>query len=122
MPDIAGGDLDLAIEMMRQARDRAPKNPRYAPLLAAYLLDTGENQEARTILTALLDLQPEINELQITADQLRIAADIAGRIPDVNLAQRLSSRRCAMLDMHPYLQKRHVVAALGHFGDNPLDD
>ncbi len=123
MPDIAGGDLDKAIEMMRVARQRAPDNPLYARMLAAWLLDIGENGESQSILASLLELEPATGDLQLTADQLRVAGDIAGRIPDDALVQQLYDRRSAVFKAHPYLQQRTVVVALGHFGDiNPLEE
>ena len=123
LPDIAGGDLDHAIALMRVAHERAPDNPYYSRLLAAWLLDIGDQEESRAILASLLELDAEPGELQLLADQLRIAGDIAGRVPDKALVQTLARQRAAMLQEYPYLQSRKVVVALGHFGDaNPMED
>ena len=128
LPDIIGGDLDLAIAMMREARQRDPYNPRYLRLLAAYLLDKAQFDEARSMLGQLLPMVAELEQgktggLQLMADQLRVAADLAQRSGNTDLAQRLTNQRNTMLAAHPYLQKRTVVSAMGHFGDiDPMKD
>jgi tetratricopeptide (TPR) repeat protein len=123
LPDLAGGDLDLSIKMMREALKRSPGNPHYTRLLAGYLLDTGQSDESRSLLEGLLSGKTDAADLQLVADQLRIAGDVASRIPDEQLAQQLWQQRGVMLDEHPYLQNRNVVVALGHFGDkNPMKD
>ncbi len=123
LPDIAGGDLDLAIEMMRAAWQHAPDNPRYARLLAGYLLDKGQADEARSVLKQILAMQPDAAGLQLQADQLRAASDLAKRIGETDLEQQLWDQRAALLQTYPYLQRRAVVSAMGHFGDkNPMEN
>jgi hypothetical protein len=123
LPDIAGGDLRLAIETMRAARQRDPDNPLYARLLAGYLLDTAEDGEARSILHEILTMQADTDGLQLRADQLQAASDLATRIGDAELGQQLSAQREKMFEDYPYLQKRSVVSAMGHFGDkDPMKD
>lgn len=128
LPDIVGGDLDLAIALMREAWERAPENPRYPRLLAAYLLDKGQADEARLILGHLLTMPAQVENaktggLQLMADQLRVAVDLAERMGNKELAQQLTNQRNSMLESHPYLQKRTVVSAMGHFGDiDPMKD
>lgn len=128
LPDIVGGDLDQAIAMMREAWQRAPHNPRYLRLLAAYLLDKAQVDEARSILSQLLPMAAEFEKtqtsgLQLMADQLRVAVDLAQRMGNIELTHRLTRQRNTMLTAHPYLQKRTVVSAMGHFGDiDPMQD
>jgi len=123
LPDIAGGDLDQAIGLMRTAWQQAPDNPLYARLLAGYLVDQGQVEEARAILAQIPDMEAGPGGLQLQADQLRAAGDLAKRIGDADLAQHLSSRRANMLAAHPYLQRRGVVSAMGHFGDkDPMEN
>jgi tetratricopeptide (TPR) repeat protein len=123
LPDIAGGDLDLAIDMMRAALQRDPDNPLYARLLAGYLLDTAQDGEARSILNQILQMQADAGGLQLRADQLQAASDLATRVGDAVLAQQLSAQREEMYEDYPYLQKRSVVSAMGHFGDkDPMED
>jgi len=123
LPDIFGGDLDLAVAMLRTAMVRAPDNPRYARLLAGYLLDVDLPDEASSILKQLLSMHPSMAGWQLLADQLRVAADMAERIGDNALAEQLSQRRNGMLEKHPFLQTRTVVSAMGHFGDkDPMSD
>jgi len=121
LPDIAGGDLDRAIGMMQAAWERDPDNPLYPRLLAGYLLDAAQADEALAVLKQLLSIETNIAGLQLMADQLRVAADLAQRIGDKGLARQLSARREATMEDHPYLQQRTVVSAMGHFGDkNPM--
>jgi len=128
LPDIIGGDLDLAIVLMREAWQRSPDNPRYACLLAAYLLDKDQSDEARLILSQLPPMVAELEKtktggLQLLADQLRVASDLAERMGNAALAQQLTNQRNSTLASHPYLQKRTVVSAMGHFGDiDPMRD
>jgi hypothetical protein len=117
LPDIVGGDLELAISMMRAARERAPDNPRYTRLLAGYLVDIEQPDEVRSNLQELLSMQSGMSGWQLQADQLRAAAGLAERIGDTGLAEQLSKQRSAMLEAHPFLQNRKVVSAMGHFGD-----
>lgn len=117
LPDVVGGDLDLAIAMLRTAWERAPQNPRYAILLAGYLLDIEQYDEVRSILTELLSMRTEMAGWQLLADQLRVAADMAERNDDQELATRLTQQRDTLFEAHPFLQKRTVVSAMGHFGD-----
>lgn len=125
LPDLVGGDLDLAIAMMRVAWERAPNNPRYPRLLAGFLLDKPLVDEARLILQQILTMTAQTEErgLQLQADQLRVATDLAERMGDTGLVQQLTNQRNTLLAAHPYLQKRRVVSAMGHFGDNnPMED
>ena len=118
LPDILGGDLEKAASMMDAARQRAPRNPRYSRILSGYLLDLGEAQQATTTLQNLLTLEPASSEMQIYADQLRSASELAGRMDKPNLSADLSRTRAELLAEHPYLQTRKVVSAMGHFGSN----
>ena len=123
LPDMVGGDLDLAIEMMREAWKRAPDNPRYARLLAGYLLDVEKTEEARSILEQILTMKMDKGGLQLMADQLRVAADLATRMGVIDLSQQLSGQRDDLLENNSFLQKRTVVSAMGHFGDkDPMQD
>lgn len=123
LPDLVGGDLDLAITSMQAATERAPGNPRYARLLAGYLLDVDKTDEATAILKRIMSMEPEMAGWQLQSDQLRIAAGLAERIGDQGLAKQLTKQREVMLKAHPMLQTRTVVSAMGHFGDkDPMAD
>jgi len=123
LPDLVGGDLELATTMMRSATERAPENSRYARLLAGYLLDAQRHDETNTILRQILSMQAGISGRQLKADQLRLAAGMAERIGDHELAIQLSQQRKEMLDSYPFLRTRKTVAAMGHFGDkDPMAD
>lgn len=122
LPDVVGGDLNLAIETLRAARERAPNNPRYAQLLASYLLDSGQTEEASSLLNSLLSVQADRAGWQLLADQLRVAASMAERLADTDLSDQLAARRDGILEQYPFLQNRSVVSAMGHFGDkNPME-
>lgn len=123
LPDLVGGDLDLAITSMRAATQKAPGNPRYARLLAGYLLDVDKTDEATALLKGIMSMEPGMPGWQLQADQLRIAAGLAERIGDRHLAKQLTEQREGMLKAHPMLQTRTVVSAMGHFGDkDPMAD
>lgn len=123
LPDMLGGDLDLAVDMMRAARERSPSDPRYARLHATYLLDVEQADEAITILKQILAMDPVMSGWQLQADELRVARQMADRIGDKKLAEQLLVQRNNMLTEHPYLQTRKTVSAMGHFGDkDPMAD
>ena len=88
----------------------------------------GQADEARLILGHLLTMPAQVENaktggLQLMADQLRVAVDLAERMGNKELAQQLTNQRNSMLESHPYLQKRTVVSAMGHFGDiDPMKD
>ena len=122
LPDILGGDLEKAVAMMQAAQKRAAENPRYLRILSGYQLELYQSDQARATLSSLLRLGPEKPELQLFADQLRSAAELAIRMGESGLASELGATREKILAQHPYLQKRKVVSAMGHFGsNNPLD-
>jgi tetratricopeptide (TPR) repeat protein len=123
LPDILGGDLEKAVSMMEAARQRAPKNSRFSRILSGYLLDLGQAQRATATLKKLLTLEPTSPEMQLYADQLRSASELAGRMDEPGLSADLSRTRAELLAEHPYLQTRKVVSAMGHFGSNdPRED
>ena len=74
-------------------------------------------------LQHILAVQADAGGLQLRADQLQAASDLATRIEDAGLAQQLAAQREKMFEDYPYLQKRSVVSAMGHFGDkDPMED
>lgn len=123
LPDLIGGDLDLGIEFMQAASQRDPDNPLYRRLLAGYLLDNGQTEDASKLLKSIMSLKPDMAGWQLLADQLRAAAGLAERVGDNELAAELTENRDSMLEQHPYLQTRLTVSAMGHFGSkDPMQE
>ena len=109
--------------MMRSARERDPDNPRYTRLLAGYLADVEQSDEALLNLRQLLSMETVMSGWQLQADQLRAATGMAERLGDTALANQLMKQRSDLLEAHPFLKNRTVVSAMGHFGDkNPMVD
>lgn len=120
MPEFAGGDAVKAMRLLEQAHAQTPKNMamlRYS----AYVHAQERNPAlAKTRLTELLAIEAEPADLQTAADELKNARDLAMRLPDAVLAQRLSEKRVALLKAHPQLLDRKPTAANMHGGVDPI--
>ena len=71
-------------------------------------------------MTGLLDVEPSPLDLQLTADELKNARDLAHRIPAADLETRLTAKRDALLAAHPELLTRASTAANMHGGVDPI--
>ncbi len=120
LPEFAGGDADKAREVLKKALEVAPGNPavlRYAAYERAQARDV---PAAVSLLAKLIDVQAGPADLQLLADELRNGRDLALRLQDEPLRQRLDTRRQALLKQHPELLTRASVAANMHGGVDPI--
>lgn len=122
LPDLAGGDIDLAIGNLQEALKRDPSNPRTIRLLSSALEENGEDDNAMDILAKMINLTPSPHRLQATADELRNAVDLADRVGQQDLSSKLKQRRDSLLGEHPYLMTRVLTSLLMHSGEeHPLE-
>lgn len=120
LPEFAGGDGVKAVKLLEQAHAQTPGNLsmlRYS----AYVHAQDRNPAlARTRLTEMLSVDPDPADLQTAADELKNARDLATRLPDAALAQKLTARRDALLQAQPQLLARKPTAANMHGGVDPI--
>lgn len=120
LPEFAGGDAVKAVELLEQAHSQTPKNIsllRYS----AYVYAQDRNPPmAKRRLTEILAIDPDPADLQTVADELKNARDLATRLPDPALAQKLTEKRDALLKAHPRLLARKPTAANMHGGVDPI--
>lgn len=120
LPEFAGGDGVKAVQLLEQAHAQTPKN---IPMLrySAYVYAQDRNPAlAKTRLTEILAVEPDPADLQSTADELKNARDLATRLQDAALAQKLTAKRDALLKAHPQLLARKPTAANMHGGVDPI--
>lgn len=122
LPDLAGGDLTLAIRNFQKALQQDPSAPRSIRLLAHALEEDGQKDRSLSELHKLVELHPDINRLQATADELRNGIALADRLGDQDLMGKLTKQRENLLAEHPYLMKRVLTSLLMHSGEeHPLE-
>lgn len=120
LPEYSGGDVEKALSALQRARELAPTNASAVRYLAYALEQERRRDEARTLLAGLLALEPQASELQLMADELRNARDLAARMQATELEQQLDDKRSALLRAHPELLTRASTAANMHGGVDPL--
>ena len=120
LPEFAGGDGVKAVKLLEQAHAQTPKNIallRYS----AYVYAQERNPAlAKARLAEILAIEPDPADLQTAADELKNARDLATRLPDAALAQKLTDKRDALLKAHPQLLARKPTAANMHGGVDPI--
>ncbi|HEX7374369.1 MAG TPA: TRAP transporter TatT component family protein [Steroidobacteraceae bacterium] len=120
LPEFAGGDGVKAVRLLEQAYAQTPGNLlllRYS----AYVYAQERNPAlARKRLAEMLAVEPDPADLQSAADELKNARDLATRLPDAALAQKLTDKRDVLLKVHPQLLARKPTAANMHGGVDPI--
>jgi len=120
LPEFAGGDVAKAGTVLSRAHELAPKNVSVTRYLAYTKLQDGDAAAATKLLTGLLDAEPSPLDLQLAADELKNARDLAHRIPAADLEAQLTAKRDALLAAHPELLTRASTAANMHGGVDPI--
>jgi len=120
LPEFAGGDGVKALALLERAHAQTPKNIsllRYS----AYAYAQDRNPPlAKGRLEEILAVDPDPANLQTTADELKNARDLATRLADPVLAQKLTDKRDALLKTHPQLLTRKPISANMHGGVDPF--
>ncbi len=120
LPEFAGGDGVHAVKLLEQAHAQTPKN---VPMLrySAYVFAQERNPAlAKTRLTEILPIEGDPADLQTMADELKNARDLALRLKDPALSQKLTDKRDALLKAQPQLLARKPTAANMHGGVDPI--
>jgi tetratricopeptide (TPR) repeat protein len=120
LPPLFGGGADKAIPYLAQAHKLAPDDPRALRYLVEAYDELGRSKEALAALSALANVPPFDSDLQLFADEWRMAEGLATRLHDPALAGTFATKRAALLVKHPNLLSRKVEAVFGHGGDDPM--
>ena len=120
LPEFAGGDVAKAGTVLAKAHELAPGNASVTRYLAYTRLQEGDPETAKRLLAELLKLDTNAGDLQLTADELKNARDLAHRIPAAELEAQLSAKRDALLATHPELLTRASSAVNMHGGVDPI--
>ncbi|MGQ7814525.1 hypothetical protein ACUTAH_02410 [Metapseudomonas furukawaii] len=120
LPEFAGGDTELAIELLSQGNRLAPQNLQLKVALLDALLGERENAKAIAVLQEAAKIGADGQNPQDYADALRTLGGQAVRLQQMGLAKQLAGTRDAYLQAHPYLNQRKSTATAGHGGVDPL--
>jgi len=120
VPEFAGGDMDKAAAMLNKATGVAPNNFAVQRYLAYVRLQDRDAEGAKQALAQMLKIEPTPLDLQLMADELKNARDLAHRIPAAELETQLTAKRDALLKAHPELLTRASSAANMHGGVDPI--
>jgi hypothetical protein len=120
VPEFAGGDMDKAAATLEKAAELTPHNVGVQRYLAYVRLQAGDVNGAKQALAAILTIEPSPLELQLMADELKNARDLAHRIPADDLETQLTAKRDALLKANPQLLTRASTAANMHGGVDPM--
>ena len=78
------------------------------------------NRDDRSAEIQILPIEPSPLDLQLMADELKNARDLAHRIPAPELEAQLTAKRDALLQANPQLLTRASSAANMHGGVDPM--
>ncbi len=120
LPEFAGGDGVKAVTLLERAHAQTPKNISLLRYSAYVYAQDRNPSKAKERLEAILAVDPDPSDLQTAADELKNARDLATRLADAALAQRLTEKRDALLQANPQLLARKPTAANMHGGVDPL--
>jgi tetratricopeptide (TPR) repeat protein len=120
VPEFAGGDMDKAAATLNKATEVAPNNFAVQRYLAYVRLQANDADGAKKALAQMLPIEPSPLDLQLMADELKNARDLAHRIPATELETQLTAKRDALLKAHPELLTRASSAANMHGGVDPI--
>ncbi len=120
LPEFAGGDGVKAVKLLEQAHAQTPKNLSLLRYSAYVYAQDREPARAKARLAEMLAVEPDPADLQTAADELKNARDLATRLKDATLAQKLTDKRDVLLKAHPQLLARKPTAANMHGGVDPI--
>lgn len=120
LPEFAGGDPAKGMALIEDAYRNTPQNVSLLRYSAYVFVQERDVQRSKQRLAEMLKLQPDPANLQLLADELKSAAELATRADDAALAQQLTSKRDQLFKAHPQLQRRLATAANMHGGVDPI--
>ena len=120
LPEFAGGDQAKGLKLLADAYRNTPKNISLLRYTAHVYVDERDIPTAKRRLAELLPINPTPRDLQLMADELKSAYELADRLKDADLAKRLSAKRDVLLNATPQLLRRQNTAANLHGGVDPI--
>lgn len=120
LPEFAGGDSLIGIEMLEKSIAINPNNlSHWANLVEGYLGER-ENDKALSALQKAIQVNPDTQNPQDYADYMKHLGGMAVRAGDIALSKAYGAAREKTLNAHPMLLARKQTAAFGHGGENPI--
>jgi uncharacterized protein HemY len=120
LPEFAGGDPVKALQALEAALQIAPTQPSLIRYLAYVYEQERQREQAQAVLSRILAVTASNDNLQLLADELRNARDLASRMQNAALEQQLNRKRESLLQAHPELLTRTSSAANMHGGVDPI--
>jgi hypothetical protein len=111
----ACGDSAKGIKLLE-----TPQNGSLLRYSAYVLIQERDVPRGRQRLAEMLKLKPDPANLQLFADELKGASELAERIGDVSLARQITVKRDQLFTLHPELLRRRGSAANMHGGVDPM--
>jgi tetratricopeptide (TPR) repeat protein len=120
LPEFAGGDPAKGIKLLEDAYRNTPQNVSLLRYSAYVLIQERDVARGKQRLAEVLKLQPSPANLQLFADELKGASELAERSGDSSLARQIAVKRDQLLTAHPELLRRLGSAANMHGGVDPM--
>ena len=120
LPEFAGGDQAKGMALIEDAYRNTPQNVSLLRYSAYLFVQERDVPRAKQRLADMLELQPDPANLQLLADELKSASELATRIGETALAQHLVAKRDQLFKAHPQLLRRLGSAANMHGGVDPI--
>ena len=120
LPEFAGGDPAKGIKLLENAYRNTPQNISLLRYSAYVLIQERDVPRGKQRLAEVLKLQPSPANLQLFADELKGASELAERSGDSSLARQIAVKRDQLLAAHPELLRRLGSAANMHGGVDPM--
>ena len=120
LPEVSGGDQDLAIVHLKKAVEIDPRNLVNVRWLAEGYMALQQNDLVIKTVQLMQGIKPQEGQAQQYADELRGGIGLASRAGDQALSDALRGQRDAFLAKHPEVLTRKSLPQVGHGGANPL--
>lgn len=120
LPEFAGGDPAKGMALLEEAYRDTPQNVSLLRYSAYVFVQERQVPQAKQRLADMLKLRPDPANLQLLADELKSASELANRAGEAALAQQLTAKRNRLLDAYPQLLRRLGTAANMHGGVDPI--
>ena len=102
LPEFAGGDPAKGMALLEDAYRNTPQNVSLLRYSAYVFVQERQLPQAKQRLAEMLKLRPDPANLQLLADELKSASELANRAGDATLAQRLAAKRHRASSTHTH--------------------
>jgi hypothetical protein len=120
LPEFSGGDTSKGVAAITKAYGADGANPTVIRYYAFVQAQEGHPDREKVALAKMLALNATGGQLQVLVDELLIGRDLATRLQQKDIADRLTAKRDGILADHKELQRRAHTAANLHGGVDPI--